>query len=207
MKSGTCDGSQNLISFNWWSTLSNRFRDQVDRTSGNTWCCDKCTMLSANHVQVAFSNFGAFFSHFQFTLDTAGTCESLSREALLKCQKTKKSNEKKFTFVVLSFSPVLTIDAWTVQVCCWLCPIALATTKRFFDLLHIGWQFPWRCVPSFSRSWWFQRGFSFQSPIPIPCHERVIPTWRWHVWLQQRRWLQLLQDELKDSIKKERKNV
>lgn len=96
--------------------------------------------------------------------------------------------------------PVRIIDVCIVQVWSCTCRAVLATRWRFFDLLRTGWRFPWRCVPSFSRSWWSRRGSSSPSPIRVPCRGHGIPTWRWHVWLRQRHWLQLLQDGLKDSV-------
>lgn len=74
---------RNLISFDWWST-SNSFRHHIDLTSGDCRCCYESAVLSANHVQIALSNFRAFFGSFQFTLHTTDASDWLSRKSFLK---------------------------------------------------------------------------------------------------------------------------
>lgn len=52
-----------LVSFDRWSA-NDGFLDQVGLASGNGGRGDKRTVLGADHVQVAFGDFSAFFGDF-----------------------------------------------------------------------------------------------------------------------------------------------
>lgn len=73
----------NLVSFDAASALY-CFRDHVDLTSGNDWCCDESAVLGTDHVQVAFGNLGTFFSDFQFALNALDSGDGLRWEAFLE---------------------------------------------------------------------------------------------------------------------------
>lgn len=95
-----------LVSFDRRSA-NDGFLDQVGLTSGNGGRGDKGAVLGADHVQVAFGDFGTFFGDFQFTLDAAGTGDRLSWEALLKV------NQKLVTLIKKSINESSTCsDNW-----------------------------------------------------------------------------------------------